>query len=158
MISRCENIWTRSLGLFTERTDARSRGASKSRGSGFDLSNRFEIWQALRQQRCRGACQISKRCDHYNIHSRDFETLLDLAVRCLTSSWGPGSKWPAICRHFLMGFLEWDVFWFTFHWLLSPNVHLAVRFGSEMVRHRTSDKLLPEPYRTDDDIGVTRPL
>ena len=31
-------------------------------------------WQASRQQRCRDACQISERYDHYNIQSRGFKT------------------------------------------------------------------------------------
>ena len=31
-------------------------------------------WQAPRQQRCRDACQISERYDHYNIQSRGFKT------------------------------------------------------------------------------------
>ena len=50
----------------------RSRDVPKPRDSGFDFSNRFEIWQAPRQQRYRDACHIPKRYNHYNIQSRDF--------------------------------------------------------------------------------------
>ena len=60
---------------------ARSREVSKTRDSGLDFSNRFEISQAPRQQRCRDTCQISERYDHYNTQSRGFEPSRDLAVR-----------------------------------------------------------------------------
>ena len=59
---------------------ARSREVSKPRDSGLYVSNRFEIWQAPRQQFCRVASQISKRHDHYNMQSRGFETSLGLAL------------------------------------------------------------------------------
>ena len=38
-----------------------------------------------RQQRCRDACQIAERYDHYNIQSRGFETSRDLSIRRLTA-------------------------------------------------------------------------
>ena len=41
---------------------------------GLDFSNHSEIWQAPRQQRCRVACQISERYEHYNTQSRGLET------------------------------------------------------------------------------------
>ena len=72
--------------LFTKPLDVlpwRSREVSKSRDTGLDFFNCSEIWQAPRQQRCRDACQISVRNDHYNTQSRGFETSLDLAVRRL---------------------------------------------------------------------------
>ena len=47
------------------RLTARSREASNPRNSCIGVSNRFEIWQAPRQQHCRGACQISERYAHY---------------------------------------------------------------------------------------------
>ena len=50
-----------------------------SRDSDLEFSNRSEIWQALRQQRCRD--------DHYNIQSRGFETLRDFAPKRLTTMW-----------------------------------------------------------------------
>ena len=34
---------------------------------------------------CRGACQISERCNYYNIQSRGFETSRNLAERRLTA-------------------------------------------------------------------------
>ena len=46
-----------------------------------DYSNHSEIWQAPRQQFCRDSYQISKWYDHYNTHSRRFETSRDLVVR-----------------------------------------------------------------------------
>ena len=54
---------------------------------GLDLSNRSEIWQTSRQQRCRNICRISERCDHYNIHSSGFESWGDFAVKRLTAWW-----------------------------------------------------------------------
>ena len=47
----------------------------------------FRLFQSLwnlqepRQQRCRDACQISERYEHYTIQSRGFETSRDLTVR-----------------------------------------------------------------------------
>ena len=65
---------------------------SKSRDSRLNFSNRSEIWQVCRQQRCRHASQIADtnlklRYNHYNIQSRGFEPSRDLAVRRLTASW-----------------------------------------------------------------------
>ena len=53
--------------------------------------NRSKIRQAP-QQRCREACQISEQYNHYNYHSRGFDTSPDLAVRHLTMlvNRGPG--------------------------------------------------------------------
>ena len=52
--------------IFIER-----KNVSKPQDSGLDFSNRYVIWQASRQQR--DACQISERCDLYNIQTRGFE-------------------------------------------------------------------------------------
>ena len=49
------------------RLSVRSRKVSKPRDLYLKLSDRSEIWQALRQQCCRCACQISKRCDNLKI-------------------------------------------------------------------------------------------
>ena len=38
--------------------------------TGLDFFNRSQILQAPWQQRCRDACQISERYDHYNVQSR----------------------------------------------------------------------------------------
>ena len=56
---------------------------SKSRDSGSGFANHFEIWLASRRQCCWDACQISGRCDSYNIQSGGFETSRDLASHCL---------------------------------------------------------------------------
>ena len=50
---------------------------SKPRDLYLELSDRSEIWQAPRQQGCRSAGQISKRCDNLNHQSRGFETSRD---------------------------------------------------------------------------------
>ena len=60
------------------RLSVRSRKVSKPRDLYLELSDRSEIWQALRQQCCRCACQISKRYDNLKYQSRGFETLRDL--------------------------------------------------------------------------------
>ena len=46
------------------RLSVRSRKVSKPRDLYLELSDRSEIWQALRQQCCRCVCQISKRYDN----------------------------------------------------------------------------------------------
>ena len=53
-------------GLYTLSGKTSYREISKPRDSGLDFSNRSEIWQAPRQQRCRDACQISERYDHFD--------------------------------------------------------------------------------------------
>ena len=63
------------------RLIVRFREVSKPRDLGLYFSNRSEILQAHRQQRCQDACQILERQDHYNIQSRGFETSRDLTVR-----------------------------------------------------------------------------
>ena len=69
------------------RLSVRSRKVSKPRDLYLELSYRFEIWQALRQQCCRCACQISKRYDNLKYQSRGFETLRDLTERRLFRYW-----------------------------------------------------------------------
>ena len=56
------------------RLIVRSREVSKPGDWLFKLSHRFEIWQALRQPCCRGACQISERSDNSKYKSRGFDT------------------------------------------------------------------------------------
>ena len=69
------------------RLSVRSRKVSKPRDLYLELSDRSEIWQALRQQCCRCACQISKRYDNLKYQSRGFETLRDLRKRRLFGYW-----------------------------------------------------------------------
>ena len=71
--------------LFTKRTDVLRQDLAKSWDSGLNLSHCSEIWLAPRQHRCRDACQILERYDHYNNQSRGFETSRDLAIRRLTA-------------------------------------------------------------------------
>ena len=63
------------------------RKVAEPRNLYFKLSDRSEIWQALRQQCCRCACQISKRYNNSKYQSRGFETLRDLPKRRLFGYW-----------------------------------------------------------------------
>ena len=69
------------------RLIVRSRKVSKPRDLYLESSDRSEIWQAPRQQCCRSASQISKRCDNFNYQSRGFEALRDLTIRRLIGYW-----------------------------------------------------------------------
>ena len=69
------------------RLSVRSRKVSKPQDLYLELSDRFEIWQALRQQCCWCACHISKRYDNFKYQSRGFETLRDLTERRLFGYW-----------------------------------------------------------------------
>ena len=70
------------------RISVRSRKVSKPRNLYLELSDRSEIWQALRQQCCRCACPISKQYGNLKYQSRGFETLRDLTERRLFGYWG----------------------------------------------------------------------
>ena len=65
----------------------KSRKVSKAGDRVLKYSYRFEIWQAPRQQCCRGACQISERSDNSKYKSRGFETLRGLTIRRLIGYW-----------------------------------------------------------------------
>ena len=69
------------------RLIVRSREVSKPQNQQFKLSYRCEIWQARRQQCCRGACQISERSDYSKYKSRGIETSRDLTIRRLIGCW-----------------------------------------------------------------------
>ena len=69
------------------RLSVRSRKVSKPRDLYLKLSDRSEIWQALRQHCCRCACQISKRYDNLKYQSRGFEISRDLTKRRLFGYW-----------------------------------------------------------------------
>ena len=69
------------------RLSVRSRKVLKPRDLYLELSDRSEIRQALRQQCCRCACQISKQYDNLKYQSRGFETLRDLTKRRLFGYW-----------------------------------------------------------------------
>ena len=80
------------------RLSVRSRKVSKPRDLYLELSDRSEIWQALRQQCCRCACQILKRYDNLKYQSRGFETLRDLTKRRLFGYWH-GAQVPITLSH-----------------------------------------------------------
>ena len=69
------------------RLIVRSRKVSNEQDLYLGLSDRSKIWQAPRQHCCRGACQISKRCDDLHCQSRGFETSRDLTIRRLIGYW-----------------------------------------------------------------------
>ena len=69
------------------RLIVRSRKVSKPRDLYLELSDRSGIWQALRQQCCRCACQIAKRYDNLKYQFRGFETLRDLTKKRLFGYW-----------------------------------------------------------------------
>ena len=69
------------------RLSLRSRKVSKPRDLYLELPDHSEIWQALRQQCYRCACQIAKRYDNSKCQSRGFETLRDLTERRLFGYW-----------------------------------------------------------------------
>ena len=83
---RVVNIYL-SIHYADGRFTVRSCEVSKPWVSVLYFSNRSEIWQAPQQQRCRDACQISERYDHYNIKSHGFENSPDFAARHLTAQW-----------------------------------------------------------------------
>ena len=56
-------------------------------GSGFDFSNRSDKWHTPRWQHCWYARQISDLHDHYNIKSRGFEAVRDLAITRPSALW-----------------------------------------------------------------------
>ena len=69
------------------RLIVRSREVSKPRDRQFELLYRCEIWQARRQQCCRGACQISQRSDYAKYKSRGIEISRDLTISRLIGYW-----------------------------------------------------------------------
>ena len=69
------------------RLSVRSRKALKPRDLYLELSDRSDIWQALRQHCCRCACQILKRYDNLKYQSRGFEISRDLTKRRLSGYW-----------------------------------------------------------------------
>ena len=79
---------TRDPSQYTKiRLSVRSRKVSKPRDLYLELSDRSEIWRALRQHCCRCACQISKLYDNLKYQSRGFETSRDLTKRRLFGYW-----------------------------------------------------------------------
>ena len=82
------------------RIFVRSRKVSKSRDLYLELSDRSEIWQALRQHCCRCACQISKRYDNLKYQSHGFETSRDLTIRRLFGYWDGAQCFSLVDDHF----------------------------------------------------------
>ena len=68
------------------RLIVRSCKISKPKDLYLELNDRSEIWQAPRQQACKCACLISKRCDDFDYQSCGFETSRDV-TRHLVGYW-----------------------------------------------------------------------
>ena len=64
-----------------------SREVSKPRDWQFKLLHRFAIWQAHRQQCCRGACRMSERSDNSKYIFQGFETSRYLTIWRLIWYW-----------------------------------------------------------------------
>ena len=90
------------------RLFVRSRQVSKPRDLYLELSDRSEIWQALRQQCCRCACQISKRYDNLKYQSRGFETYEKTSFRILRR--GPGHELTPLSVWNMYGMSNWHLF------------------------------------------------
>ena len=88
----------------------RSREVSKPRDRQFKSSYSCEIWQARRQQCCRGACQISQRSDYSKYKSRGIETSRDLTIRRLIGYWN-GALVPTMCRSLILLMRTWSLQW-----------------------------------------------
>ena len=100
------------------RLSVRSRKVSKPRDLYLELSDRSEIWQALRQQCCRCACQISKRYDNLKYQSRGFETLRDLTKRRLFGYWD-GALAP-YC---------WEAYYYHYCWEALSSYYIIIGVG-----------------------------
>ena len=114
MSGHCNSLGDRTTVVFVNRAPSqypkrrlsvRSRKVSKPRDLYFELSDRSEICQAVRQQCCRCACQISKRYDNLKYRSRGFETLRDLTETRLFGYWD-GAQVPAIQMNY-NDYLQW---------------------------------------------------
>ena len=93
------------------RLTVRSHKVSKPRDLYWELSDRSEIYQAPRQQGCRSACKISKRCDNLKYQSRGFETSRDLTIRRLIEYWNGAQVvwWPKTSVSAAMGMSGWHI-------------------------------------------------
>ena len=92
-----------------------------------ELYNCFEIWRALRQQYCRCACQISKRCDDSNYQSRGFETSRDLMIRRLIRYWDGPQGTSSHGADLGLGF--------------STRTQITKSLGSMLVKYRSDAKV-----------------
>ena len=128
------NVGTRAPSQYPKRRlSVRSRKVSKPRDLYLELSDRSEIWQALRQQCCRCACQISKRYDNLKYQSRGFETLRDLTKRRLFGYWDGAQNIYNTQQH-----LEISVSTETTRGMMSERYHWNVTIGKQHVESEYS--------------------
>ena len=122
-VQLCAGIWAPSQ-YPKRRLSVRSRKVSKPRDLYLELSDRYEIWQAPRQQCCRCACQISKRYDNLKYQSRGFETLRDLMERRLFGYWDGAQD---ICFNWRRNV------WLGAHLNLNPLTHWQQSPGAQLI-------------------------
>ena len=85
---RCVGLSNRGLVSISDKTSYHKISQSLEAATFvFRIVQRFQIWQAPRQQRCRCACHISKRYKQFDPRSRAFETWWDLTIRRLIRYW-----------------------------------------------------------------------
>ena len=77
------------------RLSVGSRRVSGPQGLYLELSDRSGIWQALQQQCCWCACQVSEWYDNLGYQSRGFGTLRDLAGGGVFSDVETGPRWKS---------------------------------------------------------------
>ena len=69
----------------------RSHTVSMVRDKWLEFSNYSDIWHASRQHCCRGACQMSKRYEHFNTRARAIETMRSYQeLSCAVQNRSPG--------------------------------------------------------------------
>ena len=124
------------------RLFVRSREVSKPRDLYLKLSDRSEIWQALRQHCCRCACQISKRYDNLKYQSRGFETSRDLTKRRLIRYWDgalylfsqPSAQLSDCKSHYILHILH-----FILHIVWNVNTKRTIMFRTWLFRPISKD-------------------
>ena len=141
-LSVCRSSWAPSQ-YPKRRLSVRSRKVSKPRDLYLELSNRYEIWQALRQQCCRCACQISKRYDNLKYKSRGFETLRDVTKRRLFGYWDGGPGATHATSHQQQPSLQWrhDMGAMASQITSLTIVYSAVYSGADQRKHQSSASL-----------------
>ena len=145
-------IWTaiRAPSQYPKRRlSVRSRKVSKLRDLYLESSDRSEIWQALRQQCCRCACQISKRYDNLKYQSRGFETLRDLAKRRLFGYWD-GALVPEVFYGIHIRAFVWPIH--DFHFLALKKINEAT--VSPVADVPSTINVLPTDGGIDDVLGI----
>ena len=174
----CHEYWSMSVidqgpvSISEKTTFVRSRKVSKPWDLYLELSDRSEIWQALRQHWCRCACQISKRYDNLKYQSRGFEISRDLTKRRLFGYWDGAQDSTGSQRSVPMGVLStswWqqrDIYLMTkslphvgniiTHVESSQCLSRCLNFTKRAVRH--GHRQSSGRYRQKDTLGTHQKL